>query len=276
MAMSEVKISVITVAYNEAATIEATLMSVLEQTYRPIEYIVIDGGSDDGTADIIRKYQDRLAYWVSEPDEGIYDAMNKGIRVAHGDYLNFMNSGDCFYSKKTVEEVVAQIHGEDFVAGIAANMKEEHSKPYSYWMPVRQHFSLGEILCGGLVNHQSSFISRRLFEKNQYDVQCGLIADEAFFVQTVGRDGASYKPLKVVVCKYNAEGRSEDPSEEDRIVQTRMDYLKKIFPRQLADGGTAYKKTLAFLLLRLRYRIRRKWCNIVMTVTKKDKKGRDT
>ena len=97
------KISVVTVCYNSVDSIEETMLSVLNQTYSDVEYIIIDGGSTDGTVDIIKKYADRLVYWVSEPDKGIYDAMNKGIAAATGDYINFMNSGDRFASTNVIE-----------------------------------------------------------------------------------------------------------------------------------------------------------------------------
>lgn len=97
-------ISVVTVSYNAVSTIEQTILSVINQTYPHIEYIIIDGGSTDGTVDIIKKYADKIAYWVSEPDKGIYDAMNKGIKVATGEWINFMNSGDCLYRNDTIEK----------------------------------------------------------------------------------------------------------------------------------------------------------------------------
>ena len=89
------KVSVVTVCLNAVNEIERTMLSVLDQTYTNIEYIVIDGGSTDGTVDIIRKYQDRIAHFISEPDKGLYDAMNKGIDLATGEWINFMNAGDC-------------------------------------------------------------------------------------------------------------------------------------------------------------------------------------
>ena len=91
---NNILISVVTVSYNAVATIEQTLLSVINQTYPNIEYIIIDGGSTDGTVDIIKKYADEIVYWISEPDKGIYDAMNKGIKKANGEWINFINAGD--------------------------------------------------------------------------------------------------------------------------------------------------------------------------------------
>lgn len=98
-------VSVITVAYNEETTIEKTILSVVTQNYSPIEYIIIDGGSTDGTVDIIRKYESHITYWISEKDEGIYDAMNKGLKYASGEWSIFMNSGDWFYDETVIEKV---------------------------------------------------------------------------------------------------------------------------------------------------------------------------
>jgi len=105
------KISVITVSFNAVKEIEKTILSVLNQTYDNIEYIIIDGGSTDGTVDIIKKYADRLAYWVSEPDGGIYFGMNKGIKVATGEWINFMNAGDTFYDRNVIKDTFAQKYG---------------------------------------------------------------------------------------------------------------------------------------------------------------------
>ncbi|MEA1893278.1 MAG: glycosyltransferase [Campylobacterota bacterium] len=98
-------ISIVTVVFNGEKHLEQTIQSVVNQTYKNIEYIIIDGGSTDGTVDIIKKYEDKISYWVSEKDSGIYDAMNKGIDVANGEWINFMNAGDIFFDNNVLESV---------------------------------------------------------------------------------------------------------------------------------------------------------------------------
>ena len=99
------KYSIITINYNNRDGLENTIKSVINQTCQDFEYIVIDGGSTDGSVDVINKYADKIDYWISEPDKGIYNAMNKGILRAHGEYLNFMNSGDYFYDNEVLEKM---------------------------------------------------------------------------------------------------------------------------------------------------------------------------
>ena len=99
-------ISIVTVSYNAAATIEDAIRSVLQQTYPHIEYIVIDGGSKDGTVDLLRRYDTQISHWVSEPDKGIYDAMNKGIALATGEYIGFLNADDFFANNDSVQKIV--------------------------------------------------------------------------------------------------------------------------------------------------------------------------
>ena len=101
--------TIITVSYNEEATIEGTIKSVLNQTFKDFEYIIIDGGSKDKTVDIIKKYSNQISIWVSEKDQGIFDAMNKGIELSSGTWLNFMNSGDSFYDTSVLLNVSKQI-----------------------------------------------------------------------------------------------------------------------------------------------------------------------
>lgn len=110
-------ISVITINYNNSTGLRKTIQSVIAQTYNNIEYIVIDGGSTDGSKSVIEEYEKDIDFWVSEPDGGIYPAMNKGTSHAHGDYCIYMNSGDIFYSKDVLQKVVDSNPKEDIVCG---------------------------------------------------------------------------------------------------------------------------------------------------------------
>ena len=107
------KFSVITVTYNAAAVLEDTIQSVISQTYHHVEYIIVDGASTDGTLSIINRYKDHIARIVSEPDKGLYDAMNKGIRLATGDYLCFLNAGDSFHEDDTLQQMVHTLPGNE-------------------------------------------------------------------------------------------------------------------------------------------------------------------
>ena len=111
------KLSIITVNYNDAKGLERTILSVISQTKHNFEFIVIDGGSTDGSIDVINKYERHIDYWVSEPDGGIYQGMNKGLRQAQGEYVNFMNSGDCFHSTDVLERIFALDTDADIITG---------------------------------------------------------------------------------------------------------------------------------------------------------------
>ena len=106
-------ISIVTISYNAVNLIEKTILSVVEQDTADFEYIVIDGGSTDGTVEVIRKYENAISYWVSESDKGIFDAMNKALSVAKGDWVIFMNSGDCFYNNHVLSEIAIYMKDEE-------------------------------------------------------------------------------------------------------------------------------------------------------------------
>lgn len=199
------KISVVTVTYNSAATLEETMLSVLNQTYDNIEYIIIDGGSTDGTVDIIKKYAERIAYWISEPDTGIYDAMNKGISVATGDYINFMNSGDEFASNETISLVLKYLQpGVDIAYGNTYFKFKSHSL-------LRKPLLLSEIRTKPPFCHQSSFIRRDFQLRYPYDLKYRIAADYNFFYLGYFERNASFQYIPEIVSVFNcAEGTSTD------------------------------------------------------------------
>lgn len=168
-------ISVITVVYNSVSTLERTILSILGQTYSNVEYIIIDGGSIDGTKDLIQKYACRISKWVSEPDKGLYDAMNKGINLSTGDYLWFINSGDEIAAPDVIERIMAIstsadiYYGETVVVDTAGDvLGNRRLKP-----PLNlnwKHFSKGM-----LVSHQSVIIKKEIC--NYYNTSFRFSAD---------------------------------------------------------------------------------------------------
>ena len=158
------KISIITVCYNSAATIEKTILSLAGQTYANIEYIIVDGNSKDGTLDIIQNNQGKITQWISEPDKGLYDAMNKGIAMATGDIVGILNSDDTFYSDTVIAEIAA-FHTQNAIdASVGTIMQHKNDgkkvRVYSskYWAPEK-------LKIGFMPPHPSIFFKRELFAK---------------------------------------------------------------------------------------------------------------
>ena len=158
------KLSVITIVYNNAIAIERTMLSVLNQTYSNIEYILIDGASTDGTKEIIQIYGERLAQFISEKDKGIYDAMNKGLALATGDYVLFMNSGDEIYTPETVAEVFASAPSGDIYYGETEMFDENWNSLGQRRHRAPEHFDWHSFKFGMNVSHQAIYIKRSLTE----------------------------------------------------------------------------------------------------------------
>ncbi len=232
---NELKISVVTVCYNAVNTIEETILSVINQTYDNVEYIIIDGGSTDGTVDIIRKYADggnevlnhhhRITYWVSEPDRGIYDAMNKGIAVATGDYINFMNAGDTFHNPAVLERFAMSKPQADILGGIAKYVSS-HKKVKGYWIPIRSKFKFSEVRNGGIVNHQATFIKKSTLSKG-YDLDYPIISDELFLINSLVYNNHTYKAYYEIVSNYNTDGLSNGTGAIENILKERNVFYQK-------------------------------------------------
>ncbi|TSA35528.1 MAG: glycosyltransferase [Porphyromonadaceae bacterium] len=174
-------ISVITVVYNSLSLIEKTIKSIVGQTYPNIEFIVIDGGSDDGTVEIILLYEKQISYWISEPDRGIYDAMNKGLAASTGDYVWFMNAGDQVYAADTLEKIFADYLGSGQREGNLVYYGDTMIVDYEYREVGLRRLRPPEVLTwknfkkGMLVCHQAIVVSREIAEP--FDPQYSHSAD---------------------------------------------------------------------------------------------------
>lgn len=228
------KYSIITINYNHAEGLRCTIESVVNQTCKDFEYIIIDGGSTDGSVDVIKEYADKIDFWVSEPDKGIYNAMNKGIDHAHGEYLNFMNSGDCFYNENVLEEVMPLLTA-DIVSGID-NIESEHRQR----IPISENkLSMRNFFYFSLP-HQSTFIKRELNKRFRYDEDIKISSDWEFFFKTLILRNCSYRNIDVIVCEFEPNGLGSRKDTEDEWEKEHEEFLKKTFPPRV------YKDLLYF------------------------------
>lgn len=191
-------VSIVTVSYNAVSTIEQTILSVINQTYSNIEYIIIDGGSTDGTIEIIRKYENKIAYWVSEPDGGIYDAMNKGVRKTTGQWLNFMNAGDSFYNKEVLFNLFENFNGKQVDVLYGDTMIKCLNKSC-----IKKAFPL-ETMCKSLpFCHQSVFVKTDVMKKYLFDVRFRIAADYNFFYTIYNRNYI-FHYMEAIISIYDA------------------------------------------------------------------------
>ncbi|WPQ64528.1 glycosyltransferase family 2 protein [Chitinophaga sancti] len=208
-------VSIITVVYNGIISLEKTILSVLGQSFQNIEYIIIDGGSTDGSVDIIKKYADRLAYWVSEPDKGIYYAMNKGIDQASGEWINFMNVGDWFYSADSVNDIFGgeNLNGYDLVYGNTEKRRGDKSEIY---IP-----GDASNFYKRLMIHQSTFSRTSLNRKYKFDTTFKVSADFDFMFKVFLYKHKTLH-VDVVVSSFDLVGFSHDNRyrgfSEDRVI----------------------------------------------------------
>ncbi|MBR5331600.1 MAG: glycosyltransferase [Akkermansia sp.] len=221
------KVSIVTINYNDAAGLRATASSIVSQTrFDEIEWIVIDGGSTDGSVNVIHEFADKISYWVSEKDQGIYNAMNKGLAQAHGEYLLFRNSGDLMSTPDTVEKFIQHpAYGKyDHCWGITELMQNHQWIRDIY--PVVE-FKLTDFF-GGLAYHPSAFIRRERFSYETYDESLKIASDTKFLFKDIVLRNASYTPLDFPVAKFDNSGISA--TNQELSMQEVYSYLEEYLP----------------------------------------------
>ena len=228
------KISIITINFNNLEGLKKTMFSVFNQTWQDFEFIVIDGGSTDGSASFIKEHSNTLTYWVSEPDKGIYNAMNKGIVKAKGDYVLFLNSGDFLHNETTLELALNTFtSNEDIIygdvllqntdLGIEKIQAHPSKLPFSYFYR--------QTIC-----QQSSFIKRKLFDQIFYfNEEYKISSDWEFFVYAIYIEKVSYKKIDLIIAVYNMEGISSTIKFRNISNQERQQTLETYFPLFIDD-----------------------------------------
>lgn len=215
------KLSIITINYNNAEGLRKTMESVRKQTYHDFEYIIVDGGSSDGSVPIVKAYEEQiianrvnnqtqfpLISWVSEPDNGIYDAMNRGIHKAKGEYTLMLNSGDYLVDEYVLERIIPELDGTDIVQG--NNIEECSGKTYRNRGCGRSDIDFFDIMKGHFL-HQSSFCKKDLFERYGYfDESYKMSGDTKFFMTCLGKNDASFRYVDIDVANYDLGGISAE------------------------------------------------------------------
>lgn len=227
-------ITIITINYNNKVGLEQTIKSVQNQTFTNYEYIVIDGDSTDGSKTIIEANKQSFSYWVSEPDTGVYNAMNKGIKASKGKYLLFLNSGDVLFNTSVLENVSRLLDTKfDVIYGdILLQLQEgnevlrKHPKNLSF-----------NYLYNKTIAHQSTFIKRNLFETNfYYNEDLKIVSDWEFLIYVICKKNVPYKYIDVVISKYDdAYGISSLPENKALLNRERREILETYFPLFIED-----------------------------------------
>ena len=218
------KLSIITVNLNNRDGLKRTIDSVISQTFSDYEWILIDGGSTDGSRELIEQYSDHFAYWCSEPDKGIYNAMNKGITHAKGDWLQFINSGDYYYSSDTITKVFSIPLDSDIVYGDAMYFWDEIKSISKY----TKKMSFYDLVTSG-INHQASFFRSFIFENHHYDETYKIYADWALDMKLFF-DDYSFQHIDQIIVYFDGNGISSSNSHDlelEKICQEhKVSYIK--------------------------------------------------
>lgn len=251
------KISIITINYNNAAGLEKTIKSVVSQTYSDFEYIVIDGNSSDGSKQIIEKYKSSISYCVSEPDTGIFNAMNKGIKKASGDFCLFLNSGDWLFSQDSLQKTSHFLKNLDTIYYCDVQFEKDNvlTDSYSYKNKLTPYYFASTYT----VNHQNTLIPRKLFDKiGVYREDNKFYSDCRFFIEASLRKDVYFEKMKsIIMSVYDISGFSSQNRGTKELNDEMHKNLKEIF-------GKHYNKIELLFLLKKNYSANKSFFNKIV------------
>ena len=229
----DLKLSIITINRNNALGLEKTMQSVATQTIKTFEYIVVDGASTDGSVEVIRRFEPLLAHirWVSEPDSGIYNAMNKGIRMATGDYIQILNSGDCLVTDDVTELMLSELEKDGGPTIFYGNMVKLFPDGH---ILVDKSFKGRDItrfdMYRSTLNHSPAYIRRDLFEKyGYYDEGLKIVSDWKWYIQAIILNGEKPHYVDLNVTLFDMTGISE--TNKELLNKERKQVLEQLFPK---------------------------------------------
>ena len=211
------KLSIITINYNNLAGLQRTVESVVNQTWQEFEYIIIDGGSTDGSAAYIESQNDKIDYWVSEPDKGIYNAMNKGIAKATGEYLLFLNSGDHLNDFSSLEQNHIYLKDKEIVYFNIKEIRDDAIRIKKCPEVITFAYMVKDS-----IPHQSTFIQKNLFEKiGYYDENLDIVSDWKFFIIALGKHNATYRYVDDDLSTFYLGGISSSNDNYQRMLREK-------------------------------------------------------
>lgn len=232
------KVSIITINYNNGKGLQHTIESVIQQSVNDFEFIVIDGNSLDNSKEIISNYKSQLTYAISEPDYGIYNAMNKGIAKANYEYLLFLNSGDILENKDVIKNIQTYLNDSDIVSGdiLIEDAKGEH------YVPSRDEVTLDFFFNISLF-HQATFIKRQLFlDLGLYNESFKIGGDYEFFIRALYKYNCTYKHTPILISKFKTDGISNDPAYiEINKIEAKKAWLLNVSPRTYEAFSRCYE-----------------------------------
>ncbi|WP_158981049.1 MULTISPECIES: glycosyltransferase family 2 protein [unclassified Flavobacterium] len=221
------KLSIITINYNDKLGLQKTINSVINQSWQDFEYLVIDGGSNDGSAALIQDNK-RIDYSISEKDSGVYDAMNKGIKVAKGEYLLFLNSGDFLVNETVLSQVFNKLDGKASIYYGNLFYSNKGKRTLLWTPPAELSFSY---FLNNSLPHPASFIKKDLFFKYfLYNESLKIISDWEFFIYCICKMNEKYQHLDIVISDFDDSGLSSRKENLQKITVEKQEVLKNIFP----------------------------------------------
>lgn len=249
------KLSIITINRNNVAGLEKTLQSVATQTFKEFEYIVVDGASTDGSVEIIKKYEPQFTHlrWVSEPDSGIYNAMNKGLRMASGEYIQILNSADCLAAFDVTEKMLAALEKVGNPSILYGNMIKcfpDGRKLVDKCFAGQEITMLG--MFTGTLNHDPAYIRRDLFEKyGYYDESLKIVSDWKWYLQAIILGGEKPQYVDMNVTLFDMTGVSENADNKQRIKEERRKVMEELIPSSFLRDYEYYSNDI-YLMRRIK------------------------